>query len=234
MYKRKGPQQADGRVNKRQRTTGRFNQAVKRASSHVWIPRAPVPNTALVKLKYVTPVQLTGTSGATGEHVFRCGSIFDPDYTGAGHQPIGHDQWITFYKNYIVISAKMTAHFAAMGTSTTACVYVDLRDDPGLINTLTTAVEQPSNTYRHLSHSDGGNATRTLVKYYSLKKRLGIKDPSSVQADWGGDVGNNPPKNQHFFVGCASADGSTTVQVRAMVTIEYNVLFTNSRGLPAS
>ena len=227
-----GPIQSDGRVVKRQRTG--FSQKYARARSHVWIPRAPVPNTALVKLKYVTPVQLTGTAGATGEYVFRCGSIFDPDYTGVGHQPIGHDQWIVFYKNYIVVSAKMTAQFAAMGTVTTACVYVDLRDDPGSISTLTTAVEQPSNTYRHLSHSDGGNATCTLVKYYNLRKRLGIKDASSVQADWGGDVGNNPSKNQHFFVGCASADGSATVEVRVMVTIEYNVLFTNSRGLPAS
>jgi len=46
----------------------------------------------------------TITPGAKrGVHVFKMNSIFDPDYTGGGHQPAFHDRWALLYKHYRVL-----------------------------------------------------------------------------------------------------------------------------------
>lgn len=44
-------------------------------------------------------------------HVFNLGSIFDPDYTGVGHQPAFHDQWATLYNRYRVIGVRYKVIF---------------------------------------------------------------------------------------------------------------------------
>jgi hypothetical protein len=41
-------------------------------------------------------------SGVRRDQQFRLNSIFDPDYSGTGHQPLAHDQWALFYNHYVV------------------------------------------------------------------------------------------------------------------------------------
>ena len=38
-------------------------------------------------------------------------SLFDPDFTGTGHQPYYFDQFATIYQRYTVIGSKLTATF---------------------------------------------------------------------------------------------------------------------------
>jgi hypothetical protein len=35
-------------------------------------------------------------------YIWRLNSLFDPDYSGTGHQPLGFDQWAAFYGSYTV------------------------------------------------------------------------------------------------------------------------------------
>lgn len=78
-------------------------------------------------------------------NVYRLNSITDPNFTGtATHQPLGHDNWATFYKYYRVLEADVTikwkyeaGFFQEMGqastgpnTDTTSClVGWELTDD---------------------------------------------------------------------------------------------------------
>lgn len=54
-------------------------------------------------------VNVNGTSGSN--YNFRCNSIFDPDASSVGHQPMGHDQIALFYERYVVIGSKITVTF---------------------------------------------------------------------------------------------------------------------------
>ena len=42
------------------------------------------------------------------QQVWRANSIFDPDYTGVGHQPICRDMWASMYGYYAVLACKYT------------------------------------------------------------------------------------------------------------------------------
>lgn len=67
-----------------------------------------MPDKIYVKLDYDTAYEQTVSSGSPWNHLFRGNSLFDPDYTGTGNQPIGFVQWSALYKNYTVYGSRIT------------------------------------------------------------------------------------------------------------------------------
>jgi len=71
------------------------------------IPTAP-PNHQTVKLRYTENLTLSTSLGSVGSYVFRTNDLFDPNYTGTGHQPYFRDQMFTLYSFARVLSMKIT------------------------------------------------------------------------------------------------------------------------------
>lgn len=65
--------------------------------------RFEIPDEAIVKMIYCDSVTRT-VAGGLDDYLLNLNSIFDPDSTGAGHQPLGRDEWATFYGKYHVLS----------------------------------------------------------------------------------------------------------------------------------
>jgi len=61
----------------------------------------PIPQRYICKMKYSETFALSGLSPG---YQFNLNSIFDPNRTGIGHQPYGHDTFQTLYNRYRVIS----------------------------------------------------------------------------------------------------------------------------------
>lgn len=77
----------------------------------------PLPQKYLVKMKYVEEIGLVAAASVPGVWVFRLNSIFDPDFTGTGHQPFGRDQLVDFYHRYRVFRVDMVLIITAQFTS---------------------------------------------------------------------------------------------------------------------
>lgn len=60
-----------------------------------------------VKLRYRENLAYNQLAGALGDNVYRGNSLFDPDLTGTGGQPMGFDQWANFYSSYTVLGSKI-------------------------------------------------------------------------------------------------------------------------------
>lgn len=79
----------------------------------VTIPRA-VPhcynNNYTVRLTYADNYRHTVNYGASARQVFRANSIFDPDFTGVGHQPFFRDMWASQYDFYTVLACDYEIH----------------------------------------------------------------------------------------------------------------------------
>lgn len=70
------------------------------------------PDRLIVKLPYSENIVLsTGTNGQGMTYTWNLNSIYDPNRTGTGHQPLGYDQWATFYAKYKVfkVAYELTA-----------------------------------------------------------------------------------------------------------------------------
>lgn len=68
----------------------------------------PFPNKGHYRLRYSQVVDVDAAQGLNGHNLFRLNSIYDPDYTGVGHQPYGRDNLAAIYNHYVVDSAVIT------------------------------------------------------------------------------------------------------------------------------
>lgn len=169
-------------------------------------------------------------------HQFRANSIYDPDYTGVGHQPYGRDQWVAFYNHYTVLGSKITVHFSATTTSTPTIVGIALRDEPSAPSTYEADHEAGRYTYAYLNTRDSGRAGVTLRKTYSMKKFFKV-GAGAAQAGrrFLTLTGNNPNEDALFQVTVKGQDpGADPGNVLCHVTIDYIVLMTEPKELAAS
>lgn len=68
----------------------------------------PFPDSKLVKHIYCDNIQLPAAAvGTKSLYQFRCNSLYDPDYTGVGHQPMYFDEMAAKYFKYQVVKASI-------------------------------------------------------------------------------------------------------------------------------
>lgn len=182
-----------------------------------------LPTGMRVQMKYSTRVDLTSAVLSTVENVFRAFSIFDPDYTGVGHQPLGHDQWANLYKRYRVLGSKIDAHFSrtdapAATNYQNQCVLA-LTEQSALVSGSDLLAEYPVSRSTILGN-DGG--TKYLSLGYTPAWKFKGEPGVAFEADYSADFGNNPTRDSYYHIlmshgGFGSCDG------RANIVITYDV-----------
>lgn len=70
----------------------------------------PVPTRLITRLKYSDIAIQAALAAGPGliDYKFNLNSLFQPNITGGGHQPMGHDQLATLYENYRVFKTTYT------------------------------------------------------------------------------------------------------------------------------
>lgn len=100
--------------NKRSRTDAQDGAEEVGSGLEVTRPPRAIPhlynNNYTVRLSYADnyrhEVKCDGSTAYS--QLWRANSIFDPDYTGVGHQPICRDMWASMYGYYAVLACKYT------------------------------------------------------------------------------------------------------------------------------
>lgn len=84
------------------------------------LPADPFPIRRFAALTYSSAYSLaSGAIGTYGtEQVFRLNSLYDPDFTGVGHQPYGHDQLALLYSKYKVHRVGVYVEIEASSSAT--------------------------------------------------------------------------------------------------------------------
>jgi len=107
---------AGGRKRGRDSAGGGGKRRKARASRALTVLRpginAVLPDNYRTKLRYSTYYQLYSASGLAIHKVFNANSLFDPDFTGSGHQPRGFDQLAALYGRYRVNSITVKVSIA--------------------------------------------------------------------------------------------------------------------------
>lgn len=100
-----------------------------------------VTATRAYKLRYVhTGTLATETTTGFGQYSFRANSIYDPDYTGVGHQPMGHDTLELLYGRYTVVGSAITVRLTNRN-STAQSYGIYLSDDTKALDKISTYME---------------------------------------------------------------------------------------------
>jgi hypothetical protein len=244
---------------KRQRIDGDITEsAVDEIGSGLPVTKPPrhVPhgynNNYTVRLTYADNflhhAQQNGTGGIF--QIFRMNSIFDPDQTGTGHQPMMRDLWASQYDYYTVISCQYQIKmfncsgqdpvtFTAVGTSgqTIGCCNVSF-----LSSTQTTDISTPVGTALAYPHLEMKNAItdwlppqKSVTFTGTLTQGDFIMDAAQADSDttWTA-VGSNPAVPRYFGYNISPATWSALTgvsetpysSIAVQVILNYTVQFT--------
>lgn len=193
--------------------------------------------TQVVTLKYVDHITINPPSGLPGSYVFSANSIFDPSFSGTGHQPLGRDEWEKFYDHYTVIGSKITANFfsdSAVVTQGNAMVGILLKDNTTAISGLQTLMEQSLTHPVFLTNAAAGGA-RKVSKGYSAKKFFGLQSIKDNRTVVGSQFAASPADGAYFHVYVAPVSTTDDVGTTSVVIqIEYTCLLTERKALVGS
>lgn len=195
-------------------------------------PRAPIADSQVVKMRYGELVSLTPTGGTSASYLFRCNGVFDPNYTGSGHQPYGFDQWANFYDHVTVIGSRIRATFMPGNTAANigqSIASITVEDDTATTTTINSLIERTGAVWKFVPAA-GGPAT-TLTKKFSTKKFFNVSDVKDNSA-LKGTFTSDPSDQAYFHLNVTSSDGSTTPStINIVVDIEYIVLLSERKNL---
>lgn len=178
------------------------------------------PNSIITKLRYCDSHTLTASSGALTSQIYRANSIFDPDFSGVGHQPLYHDQWTTIYDQYVVLGAKIHVTFSSSSSTLSQIVGIIGDDDSTMSGTLSTLMEQ-NNGYSTVQVPGGGAVTLTAT--FSPYEMFGV----DAKADGASQTtnGSNPTEEWYWKIYSVFSDGLSATTTYVRVEIEYTVKF---------
>lgn len=185
----------------------------------------PFPNQKIVRHKYVDVCTMPAAgAGATSAYQFRCNSVFDPDYTSVGHQPMFYDEMATQYKWYTVVRSKIKITLPPNDTQVKHfALWVD--DDLNVGASPTTTMEQHK-SYTELTSNRNGpfvlKASIDLPRWNKTSYRGLLADDANKIA-----TGNNPgtSMSKYFTFWAATQDASAAAAFKFHVEIFYYVVW---------
>jgi len=184
----------------------------------------PVSEVVTLTYKDVISLPATTTSGTYRQYAFRANSVYDPDATGGGHQPMGRDIWAGIYQNYLVMRSLFIATPVLISTAGgVASIFACRCPTPGFTTSVIRDVLEQGRVSEAVIVGNAGQRERHCTVAYEPKSWFGI-DASKDNVQLSAPIGSSPTDQCYFVVGHGNAI-STVAALEVHITIVYTVLF---------
>lgn len=180
------------------------------------------PTKIITILKYVDILGVTSTTGGINTTVFRTNSVFDPDFTNVGHQPMYFDNYAALYQSYRVLGSRITAQISGANLATTQGPWafgINGSVQSSSLGTSTRNRMEQNDAVSTIYNGQQGPATLS----YSYSPEIKLGRPAGDDTV-GAFVTANPSQTHFAHVWFADLNG-TTSQAILKVWIEYTVEF---------
>lgn len=181
------------------------------------------PQQLVSKLRYCDTMNMSPSSGSLVKQVFRLNSVFDPDLSGVGHQPLYRDTFAAIYDQYAVISTRITVTIVNTGSVPIHCGCV-VEDDSTSSTSYTTLMEQSTGQHKLIPAQAGSLSSHTFVYDWDCKRHLGI-DPFASET-YKTAVGSNPTEESDYLVWLQPVDLASSFTTYLNVEMDMVVLWT--------
>jgi len=165
---------------------------------------------------------LTGFSS----YQFRTNDIYDPNYTGIGHQPSTHDQMALIFEKYVVYAMdyKITVH--NVSSTDQGLFSLVVLDSASTATSFRNVIEQGVTDFCTLGITNSGANVKKFTGHVYNPKVVGktykeyITSPQYVTA-----FGSSPTDPIYLVLYSASANNaSTTPQLRFTIELRYHAI----------
>lgn len=189
--------------------------------------RSGFPTSLRTKLRYHEDVGFSSASGVVSGNVFRANSLFDPNETGTGHQPLYFDQFSAVYNRYQVVSSTITIVFSPVSEVAATSDWL-----VGVVGQSTNSIGSVPSTLCEQGHAKwavingrlGGPNQKTLTLSYTPESCLAL---TNKDTDVGALINANPDQSYKFLVWCADMQATGTTLLIGSVDITYDVVFSD-------
>lgn len=194
---------------------------------------APLAIKTLTKMKYHEEFNLdVPVSGNPVGYVFSCNGTYDPNVTGTGHQPRGHDQMASLYDHNVVVGFRCRIGFVNADTGNAVMCAIMFSDSPTLLTSNEDVLE---NRYvRHVlcAPEGSGPAVRHLSGSINPNKFLGRSKPLA-DPDLKNSSASNPTEQVYLHVYVMSHTSIDANVVYVQADMEYTAVWIEPKQ-PAS
>jgi len=192
----------------------------------------PFPTRMVGTLRYCETTTMQSALVPVSNLFFSCNSIYDPNRSGTGHQPYGHDTYATIYDQYTVLSSKITVKCAQTTGVLFALTWgVGIEDDNATAGGYDTWMERPTYVSRRMI-TNAGAEDKSLSLTWNRNKRFPQYDTyQSLSAPFGA----SPAEEEFFTLYAQSATSGTAIgTINWTVMIEYTCEFYELKDLGSS
>lgn len=187
----------------------------------------PFPPSQLVKFTYGQTVVLTsGTGGIYGsEQVYRLNSLYDPDLTGLGHQPYGHDEMANLYRNYKVVGVGIDIKFSSPTDNGIVCAAAILNPNDTFSTTgkaTDTLAEKTMCSTKILNNT--GSQKVEMKQYLPMHTIVGVTKEqfkNSIGAPYAALFGASPVDQARLAVNVCSIGSASGAGVSCRIKLTY-------------
>lgn len=202
----------------------KFKKTWKKSDMDVVIGYAPriCPDIMRVTLPYVRTGVITGTGIANV--VFRGNGLFDPDFTSVGAQPLGFDQWSSFYRRYRVLAYNIKVYASNQDVNKAndaMMIYIVPQNTSSSLVDVSQLLEQQMSKKQIISQSSGMDKT-SFELYVDVAKMRGVPREALRQDDTLSALTSANP-TQETFVHIGAFDVSSILDAIALdFVVEIN------------
>jgi len=196
-------------------------------------------------LYYEQDIKLSHATGAKQDYFIFANSLYDPNSTGTGHQPMGFDQLMLYFEHYCVFAARIKADFlnqsdpTGLGASAIVGVYlspdavastdVQKAIENGLIKT--TIVGAAGSDSSGVHHIKSVSMDVDVRKYFGRNKNVRqlIED-----TDLAGSATASPIEGVYFGITAWGFPQGQDMVLQVAFTVEFDALFYEPRKVSVS
>lgn len=175
-----------------------------------------LPDRIFTSLKYNEVVQWN-PGAVSGNYQFNINSLFDPNRTGTGHQPMLYDQYSAFFNRYKVHGCKWFIRFSGCNTLTKITVVPSNSLTAPVDNTDATEMKLAKSTM--VAQSTTPMFEKSISGYVGMKKLYGRKELENKDEAL---TGASPAESAVLNINIYSADGTTSI---SSLNMDVNLVF---------
>lgn len=197
----------------KQPTRVRKSKRSSRTYAILKCPRMPMPAMFQNVMSYSDIDTLTLTLGAVNTAKYVTNSLYDPNYTGTGTQPMYFDQLIAIYDHYTVVSSYIEVTILGRTTTPNQLIQVLYVDDDATVSTgsIQNYVMRPG---ARVATYDSTVTTPPVMRIgWSAVKTWGNPTPWN-DAEIQGNSAASPIENSYFVV---------ALEDRTIQTVTYSI-----------
>jgi hypothetical protein len=189
-------------------------------------PGFVLPERMDVALRYSQEVPLHASAGVAVSYVFRANDLYDPDYTGTGHQPLGFDQLCLFYKRFFVTKSTciMTPVWTTVSNLIPGYYGLAISDDGAKTAgyTISNLCEQALVTKPQIGGITTLNLNHHARAAFSVKKFFGLKG-GTLDNDFACSAAASAARVGYYEAFQAPVGGNTVDIQYFLIQLDYHV-----------